>query len=498
MNVSGRLPIVAVILVGILLGALLLIQDKSRLPDAEESPHSVGSVAEHQSVIGPKGGELFSEDDLSLELTIHESGTFPQFRLYPYRQKQPLAPAEVKVTIALSRLGRPAQLFHFRTESDYLVSDQEVEEPHSFEMVIVAEYQDKTYRWHHSEVEARVEMSDTAMQSNGIELATAGPAVIHSKITLPGEIIFNEHHIVHVVPRLPGMVVSIKRHHGQRVKKGEVLAIMESAMLADLRSQYLLARKRLVLAQTIYDREEQLWREKITAKQDYLVAQQQREEASIATQLAAERLRALGVQPESGLSWENIAHYEIRSPISGIVIDEAIVTGEVVKEDKTAYIVADISTVWAAVRVFPRNLHQVHTGQRAVIRANTYDLTQEGKVIYVTTLLDEQTRTAIARVQLDNRDEQWRPGMFVKADLQIEAVEVPVAVSLEAIQTLNDQSVVFGRYGEYFEMRPLKLGRSDSQMAEVVEGLFAGEDYAASNSFIIKSELGKAGAVHEH
>lgn len=83
------------------------------------------------------------------------------------------------------------------------------------------------------------------------------------------------------------------------------------------------------------------------------MAQQQREEASIATQLAAERLRALGVQPESGLSWENIAHYKIRSPISGIVIDEAIVTGEVVKEDKTAYIVADISTVWAAVRVFP-------------------------------------------------------------------------------------------------------------------------------------------------
>ncbi|SDW23404.1 membrane fusion protein, cobalt-zinc-cadmium efflux system [Nitrosomonas eutropha] len=498
MNVSGRLPIAAVILVGILLGALLLIQDKSSLPDAEELPHSVGSVAEHQSVIGPKGGELFSEDDLGLELTIHEGGTFPRFRLYLYRQKQPLAPTEVKVTIALSRLGRPAQLFHFRPESDYLVSDQEVEEPHSFEMVIVAEYQDKTYRWHHSEVEARMEMSDTAMQNNGIELATAGPAVIRSKITLPGEIIFNEHNIVHVVPRLPGMVVSIKRHHGQKVKKGEVLAIMESAMLADLRSQYLLARKRLVLAQTIYDREEQLWREKITAKQDYLVAQQQREEASIATQLAAERLRALGVQPESGLSWENIAHYEIRSPISGIVIDEAIVTGEVVKEDKTAYIVADVSTVWAAVRVFPRNLHQVRVGQRAVIRANTYDLTREGKVIYVTTLLDEQTRTAVARVQLDNRDEQWRPGMFVKADLQIEAVEVPVAVSLEAIQTLDNQSVVFGRYGDFFEMRPLKLGRSDSQMVEVIEGLFAGEHYAAGNSFIIKSELGKAGATHEH
>ncbi|MBE7526599.1 MAG: efflux RND transporter periplasmic adaptor subunit [Burkholderiales bacterium] len=498
MNMSGRLPVVAVILAGVLLGTWLLTRDQSGLPDVVEpfSTAKKGDVSE--PVTGPKGGELFTKDDLGLELTIHESGTFPQFRIYPYLKKQPLSPAETNVTVALSRLGRSAELFHFRPESDYLVSDQEVGEPHSFELVIAAEYQGKTYRWNHSQIEARVEMSDATMRSSGIELATAGPAVIRSQITLPGEIIFNEHNIVHVVPRLPGMVVSIERHHGQKVKKGEVLAVMESAMLADLRSQYLLALRRQVLAQTIYDREEQLWQEKITARQDYLTAQQQREEASITTKLAAERLLALGVQPESGLSRKNLARYEIRSPISGIVIDKAIVTGEAVKEDKTVFIIADISTIWAAVRIFPGNLHQVHIGQRAVIRANAYDLTQEGEVIYVTTLLDEQTRTAVARVQLDNQDEQWRPGMFVKADLLTEAVEVPVAVSLEGVQAMGNQSVVFGRYGEYFEMRPLKLGRSDDQMAEVIDGLSAGEDYAASNSFVIKSELGKAGAAHDH
>jgi len=498
MNMSGRLPAVVVILVGILLGIWLLTRDQSGLPDVVEPFATTKKGDASEPVTGPKGGRLFTKDDLDLELTIHESGAFPQFRIYPYQKKQPLSPAEVNVTVALSRLGRSAELFHFRPESDYLVSDQEVREPHSFELVIAAAYQGETYRWNHSQVEARVEMSDATMQNSGIELATAGPAVIRSQITLPGEIIFNEHNIVHVVPRLPGMVVSIERHHGQKVKKGEVLAVIESAMLADLRSQYLLALRRQALAQTIYDREEQLWQEKITARQDYLTAQQQREEARITTKLAAERLLALGVQPESGLSGKNLARYEIRSPISGVVIDKAIVTGEAVKEDKTIFIIADISTIWAAVRIFPGNLHQVHIGQRAVIRANAYDLTREGEVIYVTTLLDEQTRTAVARVQLDNQDEQWRPGMFVKADLLTEAVEVPVAVSLEGVQTMGDQPVVFGRYGEYFEIRPLKLGRSDDQMAEVIDGLSAGEDYAASNSFVIKSELGKAGAAHEH
>ncbi|BBL34994.1 cobalt-zinc-cadmium resistance protein CzcB [Nitrosomonas stercoris] len=498
MRKNKQLLIVGIILAVILLGILFLNQNKLRLSDNEQLMLSVTDTSEQEGITGPHGGELFLKDGLGLELVFHESGATSLFKLYPYWQKKLLAPADVSVTIALSRLGRSAQLFHFRAEDDYLISDQEVAEPHAFELVIVAEYQDKTYRWHHSEAEGRVEMSDTTLRNSGIELATAGSAVIHSEITLPGEITFNEHDIVHVVPRLPGMVVSIERHHGQKVEKGEVLAIMESTMLADLRSQYLLARRRQALAQTIYDREEQLWREKITARQDFLTAQQQREEASIAVQLAAERLRALGVQPESALSGKKLARYEIRSPIAGIVIKEGVVRGEVVKEDKTAYIVADISTVWAAIRVFPRNLNQIHVDQLAVVRANTHDLKREGKVIYVTTPLDEQTRTAVARIQLDNQDEQWRPGMFVKADFQIDAVEVPVAVLLEGVQTLEDQPVVFGRYGDFFETRPLKLGRSDDQMVEVVEGLLAGEQYATNNSFIIKSELGKAGAAHEH
>jgi cobalt-zinc-cadmium efflux system membrane fusion protein len=88
--------------------------------------------------------------------------------------------------------------------------------------------------------------------------------------------------------------------------------------------------------------------------------------------------------------------------------------------------------------------------------------------------------------------------MFVTAELVTEEIEVPVAVTADAIQTLNDHSVVFGRYGEYFEARPLKLGRSDGRMIEVLGGLAAGAQYAAGNSFAVKAELGKTGASHDH
>ena len=500
MNIKQRLPFIVVILASMVLAAGILFLDKSNAPVSEGQSQSGGMAfaPDAEPDKGPNGGLLFTENKFALELTIYEKGVPPHFRVFLYENGKPLPPTAARVTIALSRLGKAAQVYQLNPVGGYLTSDQEVEEPHSFEIAVATEYQGKTFRWGHSQIEGRVEMDDATLVSTGIEIATAGPAIIQPKITLPGEIIFNEHKIVHVVPRLPGMVVTVEAHHGQKMSKGDVLLVIESPVLAELRSQYLSARSRLQLAEAVFKREETLWQEKITAKQDYLVARQQRQETQIALQLAAERLHALGVSPESELTERNLARYELRSPIDGIIIDKAVVMGEAVPENKTVFIVADISTIWAAVKVFPSDLHRVHVGQKAIIRADAQDLQQQGTVIYVTTLLDNVTRTAIARVQLDNHAEKWRPGMFVKANLLTEVIEVPVAVALDAVQTLRDSPVVFGRYGDYLEMRPLKLGVSDDKLVEVVEGLSVGEQYAVSNSYAIKAELGKAGASHDH
>ena len=113
-------------------------------------------------------------------------------------------------------------------------------------------------------------------------------------------------------------------------------------------------------------------------------------------------------------------------------------------------------------------------------------------------MIDQQTRTAIARVTLNNPEGLWRDGMFVSGTLVAEEIAVPIAVRMDALQTLFDWTVVFGRYGDYFEARPLVLGHSDGEMTEVLDGLSVEEQYAAGNSFAIKAELGKAGATHDH
>ena len=499
MNKTRLMPILIVIAIGVVLAGLILLLDKPSADTAEMAAGDTSGIAgENQPDTGPRGGKLFTSDGFGLELTIFEKGVPPQFRIYLYENGKPLPPAAAKVSIALTRLGAPVQLIKFAPEADYLLGDQVVEEPHSFDLAIAAERNGQTFRWGSSQVEARLEMTDDMLKTMGVEIQSAGPAIVKSTLKLPGEIVFNPDRIVQVVPRLPGVVAEVNFEPGQMVKKGDVLAVIESQMLADLHSQYMAAQKRLSLARTVYQREKQLWEEKISAKQDYLAAELVLNEAQIAVDLAAEKLKALGVRPEPGLPAKELTRYEVRAPISGLIITRTVALGAALKEDITIFTVADMSTVWTAVTVYPKDLSIVRVGQKALVKATAFDVEGEGVVTYITTLIGGQTRTATARVILDNKDGRWHPGMFVNIELVSDEIEVPVAVSAQAIQTFRDWTVVFGRYGGYLEARPLELGRSDGKMVEVLKGFAAGERYASGNSFAIKADIDKAGASHDH
>jgi cobalt-zinc-cadmium efflux system membrane fusion protein len=131
----------------------------------------------------------------------------------------------------------------------------------------------------------------------------------------------------------------------------------------------------------------------------------------------------------------------------------------------------------------------VKVGQQGqLLRRVAFASQSTGTVSYVGALVGEQTRTAKARVVLPNPEGVWRPGLPVNIEITAGEVEVPVAVSAEAIQTVRDWTVAFGRYGADFEARPVELGRSDGQLIEIVEGLNAGERYAAKNSFMLKAD----------
>ncbi len=489
--------IVIVVLITIALGFFVLRHDNSK-PNTNEDGHEaqIKSSVAPEIAKGPHGGKYFTKDDFGLEVTIFETGVPPQFRFYLYEENKLLAPNSAVVTANLSRLGQPAKIFKFTPEADYLLGDSVVEEPHSFDVAITAEYKGKSYQWKYSQVEARTEMSNDVLKSTGIEILTAGPTTIKATTKLSGEITFNEDRILHVVPRVGGLITAVKADHGQTVRKGDVLAVVESQSLAELRSQLSATQKRLSLAKITMEREKKLWEEKVSAQQDYLAAGQAYSEAEIARNLVSEKLKALGASGSSGSS--NLTRYEIRAPISGVVVEKTVALGQTVQENDDLFVIADTSEAWVKVVIYPKDLNNIKIGQKAVVKANAFEAEGEGVISYIGAFVGEKTRTATARIVLNNKAGLWRSGVFVDVILEAGEVQVPVAVSAEAIQTIRDWTVVFGRYGNYFEARPLELGRSDGNMVEVLSGLSAGEQYAAGNSFAIKADLGKSGATHDH
>lgn len=150
------------------------------------------------------------------------------------------------------------------------------------------------------------------------------------------------------------------------------------------------------------------------------------------------------------------------------------------------------------VTIYAKDLNVVRVGQNVTVRSKILGREANGTLTYLGPLVGEQTRTAQGRVVVQNPDGQWKPGLYVNVEVVQEEISVPVAVPIDVIQTLNDRPVVFVQYEDEFEARPLELGRSDGRWVEVLHGLSPGERYAARNSFILKAELGKAGATHEH
>ena len=344
----------------------------------------------------------------------------------------------------------------------------------------------------HAAGEGLIPMTDSQIQTAGIALARAGTATIGNVIQLPGEVRFNEDLTAHIVPRTPGVAESVSADLGQSVKKGQVLAVISSPLLADLRSASLAAQKRLGLAQLTYQREKKLWEDKISAEQDYLQAQVALREAEIAAQTARAKLSALGAGETEGA----LNRYVLRAPFSGEILEKHIAQGEAVKEDANVFLLSDLSSVWVEIVVTPKDLESVRVGETVRITSAANDTSSTGKVSYVGNLLGEQTRTAKARVVIANPHMAWRPGLFVNAALIRGEKQVPVAVAADAVQTVDAKSVVFIKVEKGFKAQPVRTGLSDGKQIEIVEGLAAGAQYAASGSFVVKAEQGKGSAGH--
>jgi cobalt-zinc-cadmium efflux system membrane fusion protein len=259
----------------------------------------------------------------------------------------------------------------------------------------------------------------------GVGIEQAGPASLHDVLRVTGTVGTDQERTAQVTPRFAGVVREVRRRLGDRVERGETLAVVESN--------------------------------------------------------------------------QSLATYEMKSPLAGTLVGRSVAAGEYVSEQKPAFVVADLGTVWVDFTVYRRDFAKVRTGQAVLLQPDGAAAPLQRRIAYVSPLAAAETQSGMIRVALENPDGAWRPGLFAEGRIVLDTRQAAVAVRRTALQTVEGHTVVFVRgEGEVFQPREVETGAGDAEFIEILSGLQPGEAYAAANSFVLKAELAKGSAEHAH
>ncbi|MGN6124106.1 MAG: efflux RND transporter periplasmic adaptor subunit [Sphingomonas oligoaromativorans] len=329
-----------------------------------------------------------------------------------------------------------------------------------------------------------VTLTRQQIETAGIEIVRATVGGNGGAIELPATVEADPQGMQVVSASIAGRVVALDRNLGQPIRRGDTLAVIESREAASLKGEVEAASARAALAQSNLAREQRLFAERVSPEQDLIAARTAATEANIALRLARQQLSATG---GGGGSLNRVG---IVSPMSGRVIARSAVLGQTVAADAELFRVANLSTLSISLSLSPADAGRVRPG--AAVEVKAPGRSGEAQVTFVSPALDPQTRLVPVIATLDNRAGQWRVGEPVTAAIQLKADGGgAIRVPLTAIQTLGNKSVVFVRTPHGFKATSVTLGAQAGDSVVVTSGLSGSEAIAATNSFTLKSELGK-------
>jgi len=360
-----------------------------------------------------------------------------------------------------------------------------------------------------------------------------------------GELVASPNAVAYVSPRITGRITALYRQIGDRVSVGTTLATLSSQDVAQAQTQYLQAlsdrslaemtlqgqkriaksnlaqvQTRLNLAKSVLDRQRRLFAEDIAARKEVQQAENEYQQAQIeyqrqelenqkelqkaqsdqaraqsAVEGTANGLRVLGFNNLKGLASSRRIDptLALTSPIAGIVTERTISLGQTVEPTTSAFTVTNTASLWAEARLNPQDLEKVRVGQQATITVGAYpDRTYSGRVVNISSTLDKETRTAKARVVVNNPDGKLKPEMFVNVRLALGEQSV-LAVPKSAVHDENKQHFVYVPVGsEQFKEKPIKVGTEYAEYFQVVSGLQSGEKVVTQGSFDLLAQARKS------
>ncbi len=273
------------------------------------------------------------------------------------------------------------------------------------------------------EIVGSTEIHDEIAARSGIETGEVGPARIRETISLHGTIVPDPRRVFRLHARYPGIVRDVRGQIGDKVRKGNLLVVVESD--------------------------------------------------------------------------ESLQRYSIFAPSDGVIVTRDANVG-VNSGEAPLVTVVDLSTVWVELASFQHDLGKIKPRQPVLIEDVDGHLNADGRVDNVAAVGSAASQSMTVRVVLPNPDGHWRPGLFVTGEVVFREDEVPLAVQVAALQDMDGKTVIFERLGERYVARPVTVGRRDRNFAEITGGIEAGARYVTANSYLVKADIGKSGAEHEH
>lgn len=350
----------------------------------------------------------------------------------------------------------------------------------------------------HEEEEGSIHLNADQVKAAGITTVKVEVRKETAALEANGQIAVVDDRQARIGVRVAGRISSLKARIGDKVKKGQTLAYVESPDLGRAKADYVAASEGARLARQTADREKQLFEKKITSESSWRQAEAEAVRAAAEAQAAEGLLHALGVGHKGMPS--TVGHFSstvgAATPIDGVVIDRPVTLGEMVDPEDTLYLVMDLSEVWVLVDVFERDISQVALGQTVSVQMTAYHEEKfTGTVGHIGSVVEPRSRAVKVRVTLANPEGRLRPGMFARVSLsntagaEHEHLFIPVG----AVQRTEEGAIVFipGEGPGEFHPRPIRTGHEAGGFVAVEDGLTAGEEVVATGSFILKSELGK-------
>jgi membrane fusion protein, heavy metal efflux system len=354
-----------------------------------------------------------------------------------------------------------------------------------------------------------VALAPEKLAAAGIRTAAAEVRRLAPQIETTGEVGYEEDRLAHVAPRIAGRVVEVPASLGDRVRRGEPLAVLDSVELGHAKAAFLAARAQEEVAREIHEREAALHAEGITSQRAVLESRGELLEKQAERERTEEALRLYGVGAEEVAAARagdrSASRLLVRAPIAGTVVEKHATLGELAQPEDSLFTIADLGRVWIWIDVFEQQLAGVHLGDGVEVRADAFpERTLAGEITYLAPQVAAETRSVRARIEVDNEDGLLRPGMFAKvrlSDPHVDGGPPAVVVPAAAVQLRAGEPLVFVPLGDgRFEARPVALGRREGGWVEVVSGLEAGEPVVTEGAFFLKSELAREelGGGHAH